>query len=141
MTTNEKVAMTMNMPHVIVRVISLHILHLEAEKVSILRLSILEQEYSPENAAPSFSQNNSQTYINSYNEILNESKRRKLEPGIKLRKSINYESGGNNVASNIQQYLNKSRRKAEMQLPQNYGKSHSPAPLVDSISTILVLSN
>lgn len=78
------------------------------------------------------SENTSQNYLETYNRIMMDGKmdRSGLQ---KTRNSINFESNANDAAKTIQQYLERSRRKAEKYLPQKSGESTSPSPINSKI--------
>lgn len=79
----------------------------------------LEENRGSRRPSQPLSHESSHDYIQSYQQILKETSDRKLEPWMKSRNSVSYESNGNHAAKSIQEYLVRSRRKAERWLPQN----------------------
>lgn len=72
--------------------------------------------------------NNSSSYLDTYNRIILDTKRQRRDPITNTRNSISFESNANQAAKTIQEYLARSRRKAEKYLlvPGGVTKSRSP---------------
>ena len=74
-------------------------------------------------------QNMSANYDDEYRKILNESKRQRKEPLGQPRKLKAFQSNANNSAQTVQDYLQKTRKRAEKYVPQRGGHVNSTMPV------------
>ncbi|CAI2361890.1 unnamed protein product [Moneuplotes crassus] len=75
-----------------------------------------------------------ENYEDQYRKILTESKRQRKEPLNHPRKMRSYESNANNSAKTVQDYLQKTRKRAEKYVPLRGGHVNSTLPVTTHTS-------